>query len=214
MTILTFPETEADHLRQAYDDAHVILEYGSGGSTRIGAELPGKLIYSVESDREWAVNLQSELDKDQLPSPAVVYHVDIGETGKWGRPKHASEWQKFHRLPMAIWDEPFFKHPDLVLIDGRFRTACFITVCLRITRPVRLLFDDYKDRPLYHVVERIAQPIRMIGRMAEFSLQPGMVSPEDMGFAIGLFSLVSYDSEEKVDYAVPSWLAPYQRKNG
>lgn len=212
MTVLTLPDMEAAHLRQAYADARVILEYGSGGSTRIGAELPGKLIYSVESDPQWAIKLQSELDSDHLPSPAFIYHVDIGETGNWGMPKDDSKWQKFHRYPMAIWDEPFFTSPDLVLIDGRFRAACFISVCLRITRPVRVLFDDYKSRPLYHIVERIARPTRMVGRMADFTLEPGMILPEDMGFAISLFTLVTYHTEERVDYAVPSWLRQYKNK--
>src|SRR5690554_3693764 len=115
MTTLTLPEIEAAHLRSAYAEAQVILEYGSGGSTRVAAEMPGKLVFSVESDRDWAITLQAELDTAQLPSPAIVYHADIGETGKWGRPKNAESWQKFHRYPIAIWDEPFFRHPDLVL---------------------------------------------------------------------------------------------------
>lgn len=212
MTVLTLPEAESAYLREAYSQAEVILEYGSGGSTRVGAEMPGKLIYSVESDRKWAIRLQAELDAAGLPSPAIVYHVDIGETGAWGRPRHQADWQKFHRLPTAIWDEPFFRHPDLVLIDGRFRAACFATVCLRITRPVRLLFDDYTSRPLYQIVERIARPVRMIGRMAEFSLEPGMIGPEDIGFAISLFFWVTYADEKEVDYSIPAWLIPHQRK--
>lgn len=212
MTVLTLPEAESAYLHEAYAQARIILEYGSGGSTRVGAEMPGKLIYSVESDRQWAIRLQAELDAAQLPSPAIVYHVDIGETGKWGRPIHQGDWQKFHRFPMAIWDESFFHHPDLVLIDGRFRAACFATVCLRITRPVRLLFDDYEDRPLYQVIERISRPVRMIGRMAEFALHPGMIGPEDMGFIISLFSWVTYADEKEADYSVPSWLAPYIRQ--
>jgi hypothetical protein len=50
---LTLPEAEAATIRAAYERAGVILEYGSGGSTVLGAEL-GKRVLSVESDKAWA----------------------------------------------------------------------------------------------------------------------------------------------------------------
>lgn len=205
---LTLPSNESDHLRAAYADARVILEYGSGGSTRVAAEMPGKLVFSVESDRDWATSLQAELDGAGLPSPAIVYYVDIGRTGLWGRPVDSSSWQKFHRFPTAIWNEPFFRHPDLVLIDGRFRAACFVATCMAITRPVRLLFDDYNERPVYQLVEEIARPARMIGRMAEFQLEPGMIRPSHMQLAISLFSVASFARTEGfTNYDVPDHLS-------
>ena len=51
---LTLPEAEAAHSRAAYKDAKAILEYGSGGSTVMAAEMPGKRVWSVESDADWA----------------------------------------------------------------------------------------------------------------------------------------------------------------
>lgn len=193
VTELTFPPAEAEYLRGAYEAASVILEYGSGGSTRLAAEMPGKYILSVESDADWALALQVELDTAELPSPAVIYYVNIGPTGRWGRPVDEKRWQLFYRYPMAIWDEPFFRHPDTVLIDGRFRTACFATLCLRISRPVRVLFDDYRDRAAYHRVESFARPERLIGRMAEFRLTPGMLkSGDEVAHLIGLYSQATY----------------------
>ena len=50
----TFPELEGTALRGAYAQAEVILEYGSGGSTVMGAEMPGTRVFSVESDKAWA----------------------------------------------------------------------------------------------------------------------------------------------------------------
>lgn len=41
------PPAEAEALRMAYEEAEVILEYGSGGSTVVAAELPGKHVTSV-----------------------------------------------------------------------------------------------------------------------------------------------------------------------
>lgn len=170
--ILTLPEAEANHLRAAYEAATIILEYGSGGSTVLGARLPGKLVISVESDWSWALGLQRKFDAANLPSPAIIWHADIGPTGEWGRAVNEQAWRKFHRYPTSIWAQPFFRHPDLILIDGRFRPACFVAACLRISRPVTVLFDDYTSRPAYHVVEKLAQPRYIIGRMAEFRLEP------------------------------------------
>ena len=51
---LTLPDAEAALIRAAYAKADVILEYGSGGSTVLASELPGKSVFSVESDRDWA----------------------------------------------------------------------------------------------------------------------------------------------------------------
>lgn len=167
----TFPPEEAEYVRSAYASARVILEYGSGGSTMIGAVQPGKLIFSVESDRKWALRLQHKLDKNAV-SPVLIYHVDIGETGLYGRAIDDSSWRTFHKYPTRIWSERFFRHPDLILIDGRFRPACLIHACVRITRPVVVLFDDYVDRPKYHIVEQVIKPSRMIGRMAEFRISP------------------------------------------
>lgn len=177
MPELTFPEDEAACLERLYASARVILEYGSGGSTVLAASMPGKYVISVESDRDWAIDLQRRIDQAALPSPSVVWHVDIGTTGRWGRPVDDTSWQKYHRYPVSIWSEPFFRHPDLVLIDGRFRAACLVAVALRITRPVTVLFDDYVSRPSYHVVERVTQPVRTVGRMAEFRLQPRAPEP-------------------------------------
>jgi len=208
---LTFPEAEAKCLRQAYEGADVILEYGSGGSTVLAANLPDKLIFSVESDRDWARDLQAELDRVTRKSPAIVSHIDIGPTGMWGRPLDASHWQDFHRLPMDIWDEPFFRHPDVVLVDGRFRAACLVATCLRITKPVQLLFDDYIERPIYQTVEKIIKPTRTVGRMAVFDLTPGLITPELMGFAISTFAWATFVSKRGVtDYSLNGFPLPPQ----
>ncbi len=189
---LTLPVEEAARVRAAYEAADVILEYGSGGSTVLGARMPGKLVLTVESDFNWALDLQGWLDQANLPSAAIVHYQDIGQTGSWGRPVDCCDWRKFHHYPTKIWDAPFFRHPDVVLIDGRFRPACFATVALCIKKPVTVLFDDYRDRALYHAVEEISPPVAIIGRMAEFHLNPRVFSGEDFGYLMSLMTQVSY----------------------
>jgi protein O-GlcNAc transferase len=198
---LSFPLEEMHLLRRVYDSAHIILEYGSGGSTVLGSEQPGNLVFSVESDHAWAIRLQHEIDLRNLPSPALVYHVDIGPTGNWGRPLGPEAWTRFHRYPLAIWDEPFFRQPDVVLIDGRFRPACLMAVLLRTQKPVTVLFDDYTERPAYHSVEAFLKPTEMVGRMAVFDVQPRPFDPSETGAIMDHFFRATYHG--KGDYGVP-----------
>lgn len=192
MPEVSFPEAERKFLLEEYRNAPVILEYGSGGSTILASELPGKRVFSVESDRDWALRLQARIEELDPPSPATVHHVDIGPTGDWGRPIGPESWPLFFHYPLDIWQQPFFRHPDLVLIDGRFRVACLATVGLLCSRPVRVLFDDYRDRPRYHRVEHRFPRSAMVGRMAVFDVVPGQLKMEDFPFILELFSLATY----------------------
>ena len=198
------PEAEAAHLRDSYEQATVILEYGSGGSTELAAKMPGKLIISVESDRRWAREQRQKIMAENTLSQVIVQHIDIGPTGAWGRAIDDRDWRNYHRYPNAVWEAPFFRHPDVILIDGRFRTACLMTALLRITRPVTVLFDDYLDRPKYQLVEKIIQPQQLIGRMAEFVIEPGQVQTSDMGFIIMQFFQATYAGAGLKDYQISS----------
>ncbi len=186
---LTFPADEAAHVRAAYAAADCILEYGSGGSTMLAAEQGTRLVMSVESDNAWADDLRRSIAARAPAGEVHVVHADIGATRSWGRPRGARGRARFHLYPLGVWDAPFFEQPDLVLIDGRFRTACFAAVMMRTTRAVTVLFDDYVGRPEYHVVERFFRPHRTIGRMAEFTVTPTTPSPKDMTDVIGWFQI-------------------------
>ncbi|MBV7265560.1 hypothetical protein [Erythrobacter ani] len=197
---LSFPKDEAELVRAIYEKATVILEYGSGGSTIIAAEKPGKLVFSVESDREWALRLQHEIDSRKLSSPATVYHVDIGPTGDWGRPLNSDSWTNFHNYPLAIWDEPFFRQPDVVLIDGRFRPACLMAVALRTRQTVTLLFDDYKSRPAYHSVEGFLKPTKIVGRLAVFRVEPRQLDASEIRKLMENFFRATYHGMDQPPY--------------
>ncbi|MFW8595914.1 hypothetical protein [Cribrihabitans neustonicus] len=182
------PNAETEYLTEMYKQAETILEYGSGGTTRIAASLPGKYTISVESDKKWAASLQHEINASKPASRVIVYHADIGPTGPWGRPLETRSWRKFFRYPLDVWEEPFFRHPDTVLIDGRLRNACMAMVLLRCTQPVTVLFDDYCVRPLYQEIERIISPTKLVGRMARFDVEPNMTSKKELSFLIKQFA--------------------------
>jgi hypothetical protein len=97
-------------------------------------------------------------------------HADIGPTKEWGVPVSAAEWRKWHSYPLHVWDvgKKLGLVPDLVLIDGRFRLACFLATLLFAKAGCRIFFDDYAPRPQYQTAERFAAPATRTGRMAEF----------------------------------------------
>ena len=60
------------------------------------------------------------------------------------------------------------KKPELVLIDGRFRVACFLFSLINGSPGTKIIFDDYVNRPHYHVVEEFIKPIETCGIQALF----------------------------------------------
>ena len=58
--------------------------------------------------------------------------------------------------------------PDVVLIDGRFRVACFLTSLLKSKVGAVIIFDDYSDRNHYHVVEEFVEVSHLEQRQAIF----------------------------------------------
>jgi hypothetical protein len=187
---LTFPERVADLVRGVYSDASVILEYGSGGSTVLAAEL-GKEVFSVESDANWAKGLSEFLAANNLAQKVMVYHVDVGPTGPWGKPVDNSRWQSFWQYPLSIWSHPNFQQPDVVLVDGRFRTACLLASVFMTEKPITILVDDYGHRDRYRVIEKIIEPVNIVHRMGVFKVEPTTVDRRHFPLIVSEFFQVS-----------------------
>lgn len=178
--VLTLPEDSAALLRAEYAQAKVIVEYGAGGSTVEAGSLAGTTVFSVESDPDWVSMMQRWFEREP-PIGTVHFHsVDIGPTGPWGHPKDTKKWRNFVDYPLSVWDRPDFLHPDVVMIDGRFRVGCFIATLISIRQPTRVLFDDYGNRPHYHIVEEFSPRAYMVGRMAVFNMTPRTLGPTEL----------------------------------
>ncbi|KAA9133385.1 hypothetical protein F3N42_03285 [Marinihelvus fidelis] len=177
------------YLEQSYAEAGVVVEYGAGGSTLLGARL-GKTVLSVESDPKWLLGIMGAYKEQDLPGKVVPIHVDIGLTGKWGYPEDEKAFRAWPDYAFRPWDycEEHDLSPDLVLVDGRFRPACFLATCVWSRRPIRLIFDDYAERSEYHVVENFTKPSEIVdNRMAVFEIEPGLVSARALAKYMGLF---------------------------
>jgi hypothetical protein len=142
-------------------------EYGSGGSTLFVDARSSVPCLSVESDPKWAREIRRMLRRAEC----AVVHIDVGPVGRWGTPRrprrHLSEALRY---PDAIFDGG--AAPDLVLIDGRFRVACFLQCYQRLQEDAVILVDDYVNRPEYWVMGDLLAPAETAGRMAKFVVPP------------------------------------------
>ena len=140
-------------------------EYGMGQSTLAAANSPEKLIRSVDTSEQWKNHLADQLS-DQQQAQTTLIHVDLGPVRDWGFPVSYEGRARFSDYFNAPWSEEF--DPDFVLIDGRFRVACFLTSLLRAKPGTLILFDDYTDRAYYHIVETCLAPDQSSERQAVF----------------------------------------------
>jgi hypothetical protein len=151
--------------------AHFYLEWGSGGSTVLADQLNVPTI-SVESDRYYAVAVRKAL----TGSCVTLLTPRIGLTGRWGWPVFKRPTSRRSRLWQSYVDAPFkrmSRYPDIILVDGRFRTACALEAARQAKlhkARATLIIDDYIDRPSYRRVERYLGRPELVGRAAMFSI--------------------------------------------
>ena len=134
------------------DNSKIYFEYGSGGST-YQASIRNNIIkiYSVESDKEW-----HNILKQNITTNNVTYFFNEMNvlSNTWGYPgPNSSDIQNINYsnyIGNLTLEEQ--KSIDLILIDGRFRVACCLKCFDFINSSCLIAFDDFLNRPQYHVV--------------------------------------------------------------
>ena len=162
------PVEETARLKNIIDHSDVILEYGSGGSTIYAGQSNVKCVITTENDQEF---LNKVISNYPNSGPKLIpNYVYVGETGMWGYPINKDHADKWHRYPIAPWEAAKENNlsPDTVIIDGRFRVACFLYSLGHAERDTTIFWDDYVNRESYHVVEEIIKPLAIYGRAAVF----------------------------------------------
>jgi hypothetical protein len=140
------------------------FEYGVGMSTRWVIENSNSQIIAVDTDKDWIDFVNVELGSDR----ANLIWVNLGDLIKWGRPNSYKYREYFIDYISGVWN--FKEQADVILIDGRFRVACFLYSLLRSKAGSILVFDDYFDRPWYHIIEEVITPDDRCGRQAIFKV--------------------------------------------
>ncbi len=142
-----------------------------GGSTVLAAQMGVPRVFAVDSSPEWVQHVTQQIGQLQpLKGTVKLLHADLGPVGDWGYPKGPEKlvnWHSYYHGPWRVLNEAG-EHPDLVLIDGRFRVACFLYSLTQLKPGSTILWDDYTNRPEYHSVEAFLKPSARYDEMAVF----------------------------------------------
>jgi hypothetical protein len=134
------------------NNSKIYFEYGSGGST-YQASIRNNIIkiYSVESDKEWYDNLHENIKSNKF----TYFYIEMDvQPNNWGNPGPNSthiQHKSYSNCIRNITEEEQ-KSIDLILIDGRFRVACCLKCFDIINSDCLIAFDDFLNRPQYHIV--------------------------------------------------------------
>lgn len=146
--------------------SNVFAEYGCGQSTYWVLKNTTAQILSVDTSIEWIKKIKQlkVYDKQKIK----LKYIDVGKVENWGFPIDYSKRDSFIDYTNWVWKQSLI--PDTVLIDGRFRVCCFFT-CLKFAKEgTIIIFDDYFDRPYYHIVEKYLEVHQKCGRQAIFKI--------------------------------------------
>lgn len=135
------------------DKASIYFEFGSGGSTYQACLKQNiQKIYSVESDLEWHNKLREILNNNDKVH--FIYNEMDTKPKNLGYPGNNStpSQRKNYSEQILFINENETKNIDFVLIDGRFRVACCLKCFGVVDNDCVIAFDDFLDRPNYHIV--------------------------------------------------------------
>lgn len=124
-------------------------------------------VLAVDTAQAWVSHVRNV--NQENPKLDAIW-VDVGPVGNWGRPISYEKRGAFEEYVEALWSRE--EKPDVVLVNGRFRVASFLTCLIRAEPGTKIIFDDYTNRPIYHVVEEFAERQETCGRQCLFHVPP------------------------------------------
>ena len=132
--------------------ATTYFEFGSGGSTYQASIRTNIVkIYSVESDMVWHTKLKNIINNESINFIYNEMDTKPDSLGYPGPNSKKEDWIKYSSQICFLKPEEL-KAIDLVLIDGRFRVACCLKCVDLINSDCFIVFDDFLNRPQYHIV--------------------------------------------------------------
>jgi len=150
---------ERDRFAAELGEARCYFELGMGGSTLMAARSGVEQIVSLDSDNTWieAVRAHPDITPRCANGSTSLLYADIGPVADWGRPADRSAVRQWSRYISTGWAEWARRQslPDLVLVDGRFRVACCLSVAL-VTAHLpseklpRILLHDVDEKRAYY----------------------------------------------------------------
>ena len=165
-------------------------EFGTGGSTLLAVRQGFEAVVGVESDPAWLASVlrDEEVAAEAAAGRCSLVHGNIGKVGNWGSPVDRDQVKPWPRYVAAMWEawDRRGSFPDLVLVDGRFRVACCISVALMAAArggqgpaPLVMIHDVSDRRPGYQRVFDFFHLEEQAGSLCVMSPRQ-RVSPERM----------------------------------
>jgi hypothetical protein len=134
------------------------LEWGAGGSTQFAPFIVSGKAYSVEHVPEWCYHLRSEntliksaVELGKLEIICVHHQISLGD---WGYPSRNASLVDIQGLQRKYVNAAGVNKFDFVLIDGRFRVACALSLLLKdmLNDGSKVMIHDFHQRPQYEVI--------------------------------------------------------------
>ncbi len=149
------------------------LEFGCGGSTYSASRRVRASVVSVDSSTGWLEKVGAACAGPECPVKPTMLHVDIGPTGAWGVPTDAGTRGRWPDYYESAWSISGTYESDLVLVDGRFRVACFVKTLMNCRPDAVIMMHDFASRAHYHAVTRVAREIARADDLSIFIPLPG-----------------------------------------
>lgn len=152
----------SERLRVLLHEARVILQYGTGPGAPHALKENGPLVICVHDDLRAVQQLRKA--SLQRPEGLMLHHVD----------RSAGREQTADAYAAEVWDLPWFRAPDLVLVGGNDAASCVRQVLRHIRRETQVLWQDYADAPHKAPWAEQLATVEWIDRHLLFKLSPGM----------------------------------------
>ena len=149
------------------------LEFGCGGSTYCASQCVRGSIVSVDSSSGWLEKVSAACAAAECPVKPKMVHVDIGPTGAWGVPTDTGTRSRWPAYYESVWTVSGAYESDLVLVDGRFRVACFVKTLMNCRPDAVIMMHDFASRSHYHAVNQVAREIARMDDLSIFIPLPG-----------------------------------------
>lgn len=163
-------EAKIQLLTDSLARANNYLEYGVGESTVLAAQNSLQTIISVDSSEKSIEKAKTEIENSVYSGNIHLLHANLGSTAIKGFPVDESMIKVWPQYYVAPWNKCMELKvlPDLILINGRFRTPCFFYSLLQCKVGSCILWNEYLNSPEYHFAEKALQPQGLIEDMVIF----------------------------------------------
>ena len=165
-------EAKIQLLQDSFNRSSNYLEYGMGESSLLAAQNSLQNIISIDSREDCVASVQEAIANCPYSGNIHLMHANLGSTSAQGIPANevmVKNWPQYYSSPWVEYRN-LGHTPDLILINGRFQTSCFLYSILLCKTGTRILWNDYLNRSEHHFVENTLLPKGVVDDMAIFTV--------------------------------------------